>query len=51
MNQLDSEGEEDDVETIEAGPYIVEKKRKAKDATYITLPCLPDTVVTVDDML
>jgi hypothetical protein len=50
-NQADSEGEEDDIETAEVGPFVVRKKIKVKDTTDITLPYLPDTVVTVDDML
>jgi hypothetical protein len=50
-NRPDSEREEEDAETTEAGPSAVGKKRKVQDATNITLPYLPDAVVTVDDML
>jgi hypothetical protein len=50
-NQLDSQGEEDDAKIIEAVPYVIGKKIKAQDATYITLPYLLYAFVTVDDML
>jgi hypothetical protein len=50
-NQPYSKGEKDDAETTEEGPFAVRKKRKAQDATDITLPYLPDAMVTMDIML
>jgi len=50
-NRPDSEREEDDAKTTKVGPSSFRQRRKVQDATYITLPYLPDAVVTVDDML
>jgi hypothetical protein len=49
-NQPKSEGEEDDTET-RSRPIYIGKKIKVQDAAKITLPYLPDAVVTVEDML
>ena len=50
-DRLDSEREAKDAETIEVGPFAIGLKRKAQDAIDITLPYLPDAVVTVEGML
>ena len=46
-DRLESERDEEDVETVEVGPSVVGQKIKAQDATDITLPYLPDVVVTM----
>jgi hypothetical protein len=43
--------EEEDTDATEAGTSVAGKKRKTSDSMEITLPFLPDTVPTVDDML
>jgi hypothetical protein len=47
----DSVGEEEGTEATEAGTSVAGQKRKTPDSMEITLPFLPDIVITVDDML
>jgi len=46
-----SEREEEDTDTSKVGPSVVGHKRKVQDAMDITLPYLPNAVITVDHML
>jgi hypothetical protein len=50
-NQQEYEGAECDTKTMTEGQPTVGKKREEKDVVEITLPYLPDVVVTVEDML
>jgi len=51
-NQSEIEGEEEDTTKIAVeGHPTIDQKRKASDATKITLLYIPDVMVTVEDML
>lgn len=43
----ESEEEEDETKIVEVGPSNVQKKRKVQDSIEITLPYLPNALVTM----
>jgi hypothetical protein len=50
-DQPDFTGEEEGIEVAEAGTSVAGQKRKTPDSMEITLPFLPNAVITINDML